>query len=145
MPLLKNVCAPSGDSAEDKDRGEHLSRDVHLAICTRTVEIQVGDDFLFVGHQGFHFLADLLQQRVAPLVARVQTQLTRTLLYQRVAGVAIFVDRMPKAHQHFLLGPLFSDHFLCMFNASHGVEQVHGCLVGASVQRTSQRADGGTH
>ena len=101
------------------------------------VEIGVGEQLLLFPHGFVDRFGDREQHGVAHFVG----EFFRPALDHFVTRVAVFVDRMAKAHDLVLARQHAEGALHRLFCRVEAFDHFHRRLVGAAVQRAAQRAD----
>ena len=102
------------------------------------VEVGVGEQLLLLPH-GF---VDGFGHREQHGIAHFFSQLFRPTLNHLVTRVAVFVDRVAKAHDLVFARQHAESALDRVFSRGKALDHFHGRFVGATVQRAAQRADG---
>src|SRR5690606_12702270 len=136
--LFEHVAAPAHYTRADEDRSEQRGRNAHEVVRRCMVEVGVREQALLFPHG----LVDGLGDRIQLGIAYQLSQLLGPLLDDLVARVAVLVDRVTEAHDLFLALEHAQQAFAGLFRGVETLDQLHGRLVGAAVQRAAQRTDG---
>mmetsp|Transcript_5303 Transcript_5303/g.14954 ORF Transcript_5303/g.14954 Transcript_5303/m.14954 type:complete len:296 (+) Transcript_5303:660-1547(+) len=139
LPLLDQVCCPSGSPRDDEKRGEELRGHPCLCVSAGGVEIGIGKQLSLVGHDVLDALRDGEQGWVAVWAL---AQPPRQVFEHCVAGVAAFVNAVSEAHNQLLCLQLLPQHCLRLLRAPEPLDEVHHSLVCPSMERPPQCSDG---
>src|SRR5262249_820586 len=137
--LLEHVSGPARYAAHREDRRELIGRNSHGRVARAGEEVDVRVDVLLFRYHARHGVEDLDWAIVADLAAELGGEPAQVL------GARVFhaIDAMAEAHEPHLVRDGLADPRLRLRRILDLVDHQHHLLVGAAVQRTLERADGG--